>query len=86
MSINIKFVKLHDNPNGSVSGRLEVLDNGWASEPCRFLADLTDVHPGFAEHIVKAVNTHAALEKILKAEGVDGPVGTALTNAAGEQA
>lgn len=79
MSINIKFVKVNDNPSGTVSGRLEVADSGWTSQP--FLAELNDVHPGFAEHIVKAVNTNAALAKVLEAEGADGPVRAALASA-----
>ncbi|KAF1003920.1 MAG: hypothetical protein GAK28_04383 [Luteibacter sp.] len=81
MTINIKFVKAHDNPNGTVSGRLEVSDAGWTSQP--FLAELNDVHPGFADHIVKAVNTHAALTKVLEAEGADGPVRAALAGSLG---
>lgn len=81
MSINIQFVKSHDNPKGTVSGHLEVRDNGWTSQESRYLGDLTDVHPDFAAHIVKAVNAHAAVLKIIEAEGQNGPVRAALEGA-----
>lgn len=54
--ITIEFVKSHDNPTGTVSGRLQVVDDGRTWPEGRFLAELNDVHPGFAAHVVEAVN------------------------------
>ncbi len=76
--ITIAFVKAADRHGGSVDGRLEssVLDG--SSSGCRFLAELTDSHPDFAAHIVRCVNTYAAIFKVAQAEMGDGPITNAL--------
>lgn len=78
MNPNIRFIKGHDSPGGMVSGRLEVLEEAPASGAERFLGELNDVHPDFAAHVVKAVNTYAALHKAMVAQGPTGPLAKAL--------
>lgn len=75
-ALNIRFVKGHGNASGSVSGRLEAL--GQPAGAVNFLGELSDVHPAFAERVVAAVNTYAALQKVLAAQGPSGPLALAL--------
>lgn len=81
MNPNIRFIKSHNSPSGMVSGRLEVLEDAPTAGAERFLGELNDVHPDFAAHVVKAVNTYAALHKAMSAQGSDGPLAKALRQA-----
>lgn len=77
MSFTIAFTKGHDCPGGLVSGRLERVEPAAQGE-LSFLAELSDVHPEFAAHVVKAVNTYSALQSAIAAQGPDGAVARAL--------
>ena len=61
-----------------MTGQLEVADTGWGSPNGKFLADLSDAHPDFAAHIVKAVNSYSAIQKVLEIQGASGPLATTL--------
>jgi hypothetical protein len=84
--ITIAFVKASDRHGGSVDGRLEIFEaqvegqgeGHAAGSEGSFLAELRDCHPEFATHIVKCVNTYAAVFKVAKAENGDGPITNAL--------
>ena len=82
MDVNIRFVQEAETPRADieggkvVSGRL-VDASGWA-DPSHHLAQLTDVHPGFVEHLVRCVNTYAAIRKVAQAENGIGPLTGAL--------